>query len=335
MSVRCVELGDQRPQCLADVAGEPEVDRGPATEVQRLVVDLDDRLSGREERVVGEVGAEHEQQVAVGEGLGRTAPAEQAGHPDGGRVVGLEHVLAAVGVRHRGVQGAREPEHLLARVAGALAAVDGDLLGPRDELDRLVEGGLGRPHHRTVGEDRVRKHRVVDRLGGHVAGQDDHPDPALEDRGLQGELGDPGHLRGRRHQADVVGAPGEDRIRVGLLEVAAADLGAGDVRRDREDRRAVALAVVEPVQQVQAARAGRAEHRGRAARDLGVRAGGEGARLLVADVHELDVALVPPQGVDDRVGRVADDPVDLPDPGLDHLVDKDLRHRLSHALLLV
>ena len=79
---------------------------------------------------------------------------------------------------------------------------------------------------------------------------------------------------------------------------------------------------------------GRAEHRRRPARDLRVRAGGEGARLLVADVHELDVGLVPTQRVDDRVGRVADDAVDLPDPGLDHLVDQDLRHRLSHALLL-
>ena len=90
------------------------------------------------------------------------APAEQAGHADGGRVVVLEHVLAAVGVADRRLQLLREREHLVARVAGALAAVDGDLLGLADQLDRPVERGVGRPHHRAVGEDRVLEHRVVD-----------------------------------------------------------------------------------------------------------------------------------------------------------------------------
>ena len=76
---------------------------------------------------------------------------------------------------------------------------------------------------------------------------------------------------------------------------------------------AVALAVVQTVDQVQAPGPdSRAPRSG--AGDLGVGAGGEGAGLLVADVHELDVRLMPPQGVDDRVRRVADDAVHLPMP---------------------
>ena len=99
------------------------------------------------------------------------------------------------------------------------------------------------------------QHLVLDGLGRDVAGQDDHADAALEDRRLQGELGDAGHLAGGGDQGAVVRAAGEDRLGVGLLEVAAADLGAGDVGGDGEDRRRVALAVVQPVDQVQAARA--------------------------------------------------------------------------------
>ncbi len=69
----------------------------------------------------------------------------------------------------------------------------------------------------------------------------------------------------------------------------------------------------------------------RAPRDLGVRARRERARLLVADMDELDVVRVPTDRIDDRVGRVAHDAVDLADPDLDHLVDQDLRHGLRHA----
>ena len=69
-----LEQRDQRAQRLADVADQAEVDRGPATEVQRLVVDLDDRLSRRQERVVREVGAR-------ASAAGRTRPGPRWRHP--------------------------------------------------------------------------------------------------------------------------------------------------------------------------------------------------------------------------------------------------------------
>ena len=42
------------------------------------------------------------------ERLGGATPAQQAGHPDRGRVVGLQHVLAAVGEGDRRLQRLRE-----------------------------------------------------------------------------------------------------------------------------------------------------------------------------------------------------------------------------------
>ena len=61
----------------------------------------------------------------------------------------------------------------------------------------LLKRVLGRARDRPVGEDRVPQHRLVDLLRGDVAGQDHHPDAALQDRCLQGELGDARHLAGR------------------------------------------------------------------------------------------------------------------------------------------
>ncbi len=126
-----------------------------------------------------------------------------------------------------------------------------------------------------------------------------------------------------REDLPRAGSPGSSRVPIWVLR---------DVRRDREHRRAVALAVVEAVEQVQAAGPGRAEHRRRAPGDLGVGAGRERAGLLVAHVHELDLGRVAAQRVDDRVGRVADDPVDLADPGFDHLVDEDFGNGLGHGV---
>ena len=82
VSLRAWKLGDQRTQRLADVADETEVHRRPPAEVQGLVVDLDDRLTGREERVVREVRAQHQQQVAVGQRLGGATPPQETGHAD-------------------------------------------------------------------------------------------------------------------------------------------------------------------------------------------------------------------------------------------------------------
>src|SRR6478752_3311309 len=73
---------DQGPERLTYVSDEPQVHRGPAAEVKGLVVDLDDRLPGGKERMVGEVRAEHQEEVAIGERLRGATPPEKPGHAD-------------------------------------------------------------------------------------------------------------------------------------------------------------------------------------------------------------------------------------------------------------
>jgi hypothetical protein len=54
-----------------------------------------------------------------------------------------------------------------------------------------------------------------------------------------------------RHQFTIVTTLTEQMLRMGLLEIAAADLAAGNVRGDREDRHTAAVGVVEAIDKMQ------------------------------------------------------------------------------------
>jgi hypothetical protein len=115
-----------------------------------------------------------------------------------------------------------------------------------------------------------------------------------------------------------------------LLEEVRADLGGGDLRRDRHHRHAGALAVEETVDEVQIAWTAAAGADGEPTRDMSVGAGGEGRDLLVAHVQPFD-APASANGVGETVQTVADDAVDTLHSGggenLDHLVGDRLGHR--------
>ena len=178
--------------------------------------------------------------------------------------------------------------------------------------------------------ERVKEQGGLDVHRADVTRQDDHADAALQDRGFHRQLGDPGHL-GRRHDvAEVAGAVQEDEVGAGLLEVARPDLGPRDVRHDGEHRGAVAIAVVQPVEKVEAAWARGAQDGGRVSRDLGVGPSGEGAGLLVADVDEAQLAIGPADGVGDGVGRVADHAIHVANASPQHQVDEFVCDRLRH-----
>jgi hypothetical protein len=66
----------------------------------------------------------------------------------------------------------------------------------------------------------------------HVARHHQHGDAAPLDGAAQRDLQDVRELRGDRGQLAVDAALAEQLLRVGLLEVVAADLGRGDVRGD-------------------------------------------------------------------------------------------------------
>ena len=121
-----------------DVSDEPEVKGRPAADVLGIFVDLDflHAVAGQElgER---EVGAQEQQEVGPVNGVISSAVAEQAGHADGMGIVMFQPLLAAEGISDRGLELARELEHLLAAILTAVAAEDGDLLRLVDHRRQL------------------------------------------------------------------------------------------------------------------------------------------------------------------------------------------------------
>ena len=143
--------------------------------------------------------------------------------------------------------------------------------------------------------------RGVGALQEDLAGDDDDGDAVLLDRGAHRHLEDARrHLR-RADQFAVDAALGEQLLRMRLLEVLRADLGARDVRRDRQHRDAAALGVEQAVDQMQVAgpAAARADRQLSGQRGVGGR--GERGGLLVTDVLPDDVTRAP-----DRVGEAVE-----------------------------
>ena len=94
-----------------------------------------------------------------------------------------------------------------------------------------------------------------------------------------------------------------------FLEIAAADLRAGDLGGDRQHRNPVAMAVEQAVDQVQVAGPAAAGADGELAGHLRLGAGGERGHLLVAHMHPADPGRS--QSLGEAVERI---PHDAPDP---------------------
>ena len=114
-------------------------------------------------------------------------------------------------------------------------------------------------------------------------GNDRHATP--RERGLDGDLQDTGHLLGLGHQLAVVAALGEEMLRLGLLEISAADLVAGNLRGDGEDRNTAAVTVVEPVDQMQVAGTAAAGADRQSSGEMRFRAGGKRGGFLMSHVN--------------------------------------------------
>ena len=165
-----------------------------------------------------------------------------------------------------------------------------------------VEFGVGRPHHRrgaVDGEGRL----VGRRRLGDVGRQDQHGDAAPRQRRLRRHRR---HAPRRGRRADLLAehrAGRVDRLEIDLLRKLEAELVAHDLAGDQHDRRAVAVGLVEAVDEMQAAGPAGAGAERQFAGQQRVGAGGEAAGLLVAHMDEADVAA--PDRVGDIVQRVA------------------------------
>lgn len=87
------------------------------------------------------------------------------------------------------------------------------------------------------------------------------------------------------------------------------------MRGDGQHRRMAAMALEQPIDQVQVARPAASGADREFAGDRSLAAGGEGRHFLMADMHPVDAAETP-QAVDEAVEAIAGDAPDALDTGL-------------------
>src|SRR5260221_13329900 len=107
----------------------------------------------------------------------------------------------------------------------------------------------------------------------------------------------------------------EQVLWVRLLEIAAADLGGGDLRGDRQHGHTRPMRVEQAVDQVQIAGSAGAGADRKLASDVGFAGCCEGSHLLMAHMNPFDLAAAA-QRFRETIEAVADNPEDAPDAGL-------------------
>jgi len=116
---------------------------------------------------------------------------------------------------------------------------------------------------------------------------------------------------------------------MGFLEIARADLGRGNVSRDRHHRHPRAVAVEQTIDQVQVAGTATSGADRETTCDMRIRAGRERGDFLVPDMQPLNAAMAA-QGIGEAIEAVAHDSIDTLDTGggegFDHLVCNSARH---------
>src|SRR5258708_1236081 len=137
-----------------------------------------------------------------------------------------------------------------------------------------------------------------------------------------------GWLEGR-NRLRITGAFPKRRLGMGFLEIARADLGRGNVSRDRHYRHARAVAVEQTIDEVQVAGAATSGANREATRDMRIRAGRERGDLLVPDVQPLHAAMAA-QGIGEALQAVAHGSMNALNTGrrkgFDHLVCNSACH---------
>ena len=123
-----LEQRQQRRERRAHVADDAEIDRRAATDVLRPEIDLRDAdtAPSRIELAIGEVGPEHQQDVAVEHRVVAGREADQPGHADVVGIVPFDMLLAAQRVHHRRLEALAERQQLVVRALASRAAQDGD-----------------------------------------------------------------------------------------------------------------------------------------------------------------------------------------------------------------
>jgi hypothetical protein len=220
-------------------------------------------------------------------------------------------LLAAQRVHHRRLEALAECQQLVVGPLAARATQDRDTAVAVEQRRETFEIPARRRDHRCGRQQPLDlgRRRIAGGLQRHVTGQHEHrhaaPADGLADRDLEGAR----RLVRARHELAEMAALLEQELRMGLLKIAAADLGRRDLRGDAEHGHARAVAVEQSVDEVQVARSAAAGADGELAAQMRLGPGRERGDLLVPYMDPLDLALAA-DGVSEPVQAVADDAVD-------------------------
>ena len=169
----------------------------------------------------------------------------------------------------------------------------------------------------------------------HVGGDDDRRGGTLGLGGADRPVQDVGQLLRHGHHLDVLARHIlEEREQVHFLLIRAAHGAAVGLADDRHHRNVIQFRVVQAVQQVDGAGAGRRHAHADPARELRVADGLEGRHLLVPRLDELRLVLRPSPGGEDAVDAVAgvgEHVMDAPGP---QALEQEISNCRSHLLFL-
>ena len=313
-----VEQRKQRRQRRAHVADHAEIDSGAAPDVLRPQIDLRDAdtVSLRIELTIGEVGPEHQQHVAVPHGVIAGREANEPGHPDVVGVVPLDVLLAAQRMNHGCLETLAQRYELVVRALAARAAQNGDAVVAVEQRSKPIEIAPRWRDHRRAWQQPiwVWRRRVRSGLQGNIARDHNNRRAAVADRFADSNLEHARHLMGRRDELAIMAALLKQRLRVGLLKIAAADLWRRDVRGNGEHGHARTVTIKQAVDEMQIAWAAASCADGELSGQMRLGAGGKGGDLLVPHMQPLDLSLTA-DSIREPVEAVANDAVDALDAG--------------------
>ncbi|VTQ83882.1 Uncharacterised protein [Stenotrophomonas maltophilia] len=312
-----------------DITDHAQVHRVAATQMTAIAVDLDDRGLVRVELAPGEVGAEQQQRVARHQCVEAGLDAEDAGHAHVVRVVRLDEVLGARGVRDRRLQASGQFQQLRVRALATGTRVDADALALPQQLGDTLKFGVGRTQYR-LGVVHRERHIVLDLGLADIGREDHHRHAAAADRRLAGQRDHAACLFGAVHLFAEHRTTGVHRLEVHFLREFHAQLAGHHLAGDQHHRRTVSVALEHAVDEVQAAGSAGAGAGGQFAAHQRIGACSERCHFFMAHVHPGDLAAM--HRIGHMIERIAHDAVATADTGLLQGVHHDFGHALAHRI---
>ena len=137
-----------------------------------------------------------------------------------------------------------------------------------------------------------------------ITGDSDHRNAASRDRRLHGNLQHTRHLFRLRDEFAIMAALRKQMFRMRLLEIAAPDFRARNLRCDRKHRDTAAMTIVKSVDQMEIARPATSRAHREIPGQLRFRAGRKRRRLFMPHRHPLQI-FPRPDRIGDAVQRIA------------------------------